>query len=113
MKVQYLEIVTPDVDATCQAYACGDIVFGDPVEVLGKARTAPLSDGSMIGIRAPMRETEEPISRAYLLVDDIESTLQQVIEAGGEVAHPPLELPGYGTFAIYLLGGVQHGLWQL
>jgi len=29
------------------------------------------------------------------------------------VAHPPLKIPGKGTFAIYILGGVDHGLWQL
>jgi hypothetical protein len=33
--------------------------------------------------------------------------------AGGVVAHPPLEIPGHGTFAIYFHGDVQHGLWQL
>ena len=37
----------------------------------------------------------------------------RVLEAGGEVAHPPLEIPGHGTFAIYLQGGNDHGLWQL
>ena len=30
-----------------------------------------------------------------------------------EIAHPPMELPGYGTFAIYIQGGIQFGLWQL
>ncbi|MHB1193997.1 MAG: hypothetical protein ACYC6F_13225 [Longimicrobiales bacterium] len=33
--------------------------------------------------------------------------------AGSEVAHPPTEIPGHGTFAIYIQGGVHHGLWQL
>ncbi|MFP3940125.1 MAG: hypothetical protein ACLF0P_07455 [Thermoanaerobaculia bacterium] len=33
--------------------------------------------------------------------------------AGGEVAVPPTEIPGHGTFAIYFLGGIQHGLWEL
>lgn len=33
-------------------------------------------------------------------------------EGGAELAHPPLEIPGHGTFAIYFQGGVQHGLWQ-
>ena len=46
MKVQYLEIVTKDVDAVCAAYAA-------------------------------------------------------------------LKIPRHGTFAIYFLGGNQHGLWQL
>jgi len=34
------------------------------------------------------------------------------VKAGGVVAHPALELPGLGTFGIYILGGVHHGLWQ-
>jgi hypothetical protein len=34
------------------------------------------------------------------------------LNAGGELAHPPLEIPGHGTFAIYLQGGIDHGLWQ-
>ena len=34
-------------------------------------------------------------------------------EKGLADAHPPLEIPGHGTFAIYIQGGVHHGLWQL
>jgi hypothetical protein len=34
------------------------------------------------------------------------------VEQGGEIAHPPLALPGYGTFAIFIQGGLHHGLWQ-
>lgn len=113
MRVQYLEVVTPDVEATCASFSSRDVNFGDPVQVLGNARTASLPDGSMIGVRAPMSETEGPVSRAYLLVDDINVALEQAVKEGGEVAHPPLELPGFGTFAIYFLGGVQHGFWQL
>jgi hypothetical protein len=39
--------------------------------------------------------------------------LVAAIKAGGEVTHPPLQIPGHGTFAIYIHGGVHHGLWQL
>jgi hypothetical protein len=28
------------------------------------------------------------------------------------MAHPPKEIPGHGTFAIYIQGGIHHGLWQ-
>lgn len=31
---------------------------------------------------------------------------------GARFAHPPMEIPGHGTFAIYIQGGVHHGLWQ-
>ncbi len=33
-------------------------------------------------------------------------------QAGGEFAMRTTEIPGHGKFAIYILGGVQHGLWQ-
>ena len=66
----------------------------------------------MVGVRAPMHETEEPVVRPYWLVDDIEAAVAAAVEAGGKVAHPPMEIPGHGTFAIYIQGGVHHGLWQ-
>jgi hypothetical protein len=50
--------------------------------------------------------------RPYLLVDDVEAAAAAAVEAGGEIAHPPMELPGHGTFAIFIQGGIHHGLWQ-
>ena len=114
MKIQYLEIVTRDVDAVCAAYSSANRVrFGDPDAGLGNARTAPLAGGGLVGVRAPLRETEEPVVRPYWLVDDIAAAVAAAVRAGGEVAHPPMEIPGHGTFAIYLQGGNDHGLWQL
>lgn len=112
MKTQYLEVVTPDVDAVCDAYAATGADFNEVVQALGNARVASLPDGSMIGVRAPMAESETPVARPYLLVSDIHSALARVEQAGGQIAHPPMELPGLGTFAIYMLGDVQHGFWQ-
>ena len=113
MQTRYLEIVTPDVDAVCAAYeAAHGVRFADPEPALGNARTAPLGDGGRIGVRAPMSEVETPIVRPYLLVDDIEAAVKSAADAGAEIAHPPMELPGQGTFAIVIHGGVQHGLWQ-
>ena len=54
MQIQYLEIVTPDVEATCAAY---EKLHG-------------------VSFRAPM------------------------------------EIPGHRKFAIYIQGGIHHGLWQ-
>lgn len=114
MKVQYLEIVTKEVDAVCAAYAAAHKAqFSPPVAELGNARTATLADGTLVGVRAPLRETEEPVVRPYWLVDDIEASVAAVVKAGGQIAHPPMEIPGHGTFAIYFLGGNDHGLWQL
>lgn len=113
MRIHYLEIVTEDVDAMCAVYAAANgLEFGEPDPGLGNARTAPLPDGGMVGVRAPLRANEEPVVRPYWLVDDIEAALEAAVEAGAEVAHPPLEIPGHGTFAIYFAGGVQHGLWE-
>jgi predicted enzyme related to lactoylglutathione lyase len=113
MKVQYLEIVASDVDAVCAAYeAAHGVTFGAPDPGLGNARTAALPGGASIGVRGPLSDTEEPVVRPYWLVDDIEAALAAAVARGATVAHPPLELPGKGTFAIYVSGGVQHGLWR-
>ncbi|MFK7960931.1 MAG: VOC family protein [Phycisphaerales bacterium] len=113
MRVQYLEIVTPAVADTCKALAASqNVVFSEPIATLGNARTATLKDGGRIGVRAPMRPTEKPVVRPYLLVDDIEAAVEAARSAGGQVALPPTEIPGQGTFSIYLLGGIEHGLWQ-
>ena len=114
MLVQYLEIVSPDVDATCAALErVHGVSFGDAEAGLGNARTAALSNGGRIGVRAPMAEHESSVVRPYLLVDDIESAVKAAAAAGAEIAMSATEVPGHGTFAIYILGGVQHGLWQL
>lgn len=113
VQIHYLEIVTPDVDEVCSTYAeLHGVRFSEPDPLLGNARTAALADGGKIGIRAPMHETEEPVVRPYLLVDDIESAVKSAAENGSEIAHPPLELPGLGIFAIYIQGGIHHGIWQ-
>tara|TARA_R110002096_G_scaffold61596_1_gene153092 strand:+ start:1171 stop:1515 length:345 start_codon:yes stop_codon:yes gene_type:complete len=114
MQVHYLEVVTKDVDAVCAGYsAANGMQFGAPVAGLGNARTAALPGGGVVGVRAPMRESEESVVRPYWLVDDIQSAVAAAQASGGVVAHPPMEIPGHGTFAIYIQGGVEHGLWQL
>ena len=113
MTVYYLEIVTKDVDSVCAIYAAAHgAQFSEPDAGLGYARTAALSGGGLVGVRAPLRETEEPVVRPYWLVEDIEAAIAAAVAAGGEVAHPPLEIPGHGTFAIYFKGGIEHGLWE-
>ena len=114
MRVQYLEVETREVDAVCAAYASAlDVQFGEPDAGLGGARTARVEGGGLVGVRAPLRETEEPVVRPYWLVADIDAALAAAVHAGGEIALPPMEIPGHGTCAIYLQGGNDHGLWQL
>lgn len=113
MHVYYLEIVTKEVDAVCAAYtAANDVHFGEPVEELGGARTAAMTGGGLLGVRQPMHETEDPVVRPYWLVEDVVAAVARAVKAGAEVAHPPMEIPGHGSFAIYIQGGIHHGLWQ-
>lgn len=114
MQVHYLEIVTTEVDAVCATYErLHGVTFGAGDAGLGNARTAPLPGGGLLGVRAPMHETEMPVVRPYLLVDDVDAAAKAAAEAGGEIAHRPMEIPGHGKFAIFIQGGIHHGLWQV
>lgn len=113
VQLHYLEIVTPDVDAACRLMeAQHGVTFSEPVAEFGNARTATLQGGALLGVRAPMHEAETPVVRPYRLVDDIAAATQAAEEAGAEIAMPPTEIPGRGSFAIYFQDGIQHGLWQ-
>ncbi|MFK7767841.1 MAG: hypothetical protein AB8B55_11510 [Mariniblastus sp.] len=113
MQIQYLEIVTTEVDAICQTYSqLHSVTFGDADPNLGGARTAKLASGGMLGVRAPMRDTEKPVVRPYFLVPDIQATVDAAAKAGAEVAIPPMEIPTHGTFAIVVQGGIESGFWQ-
>lgn len=114
MQIQYLEIVTTDVNAVCATYSqLYGVAFGDGDQDLGGARTAKLANGGMLGVRAPMRDTEKPVVRPYLLVRDIQAAVDAAADSGVEVALPPMEIAGHGTCAIVIQGGIEFGLWQL
>lgn len=113
LQIDYLEIVAADRDATCDLLeAVHGVTFGEPIAEFGNARTADLEGGGRLAVRGPLRPDEEPVVRPYLLVEDIEAAVEAAEAAGGQIAIPPLEIPGQGTFAIYLFGGIEHGLWQ-
>jgi predicted enzyme related to lactoylglutathione lyase len=112
-QVHYLEIVCADVAAQCAALErVHGLSFGAPVADLGQARVAEAPDGSLVGVRAPLAAHEQPIVRTYLAVDDIKKAVAEAEAAGGAVAYPPTRQGETGTWAIYVLGDVQIGLWQ-
>lgn len=114
MKVHYLEIVASDIDAVCASYeAVHGVQFNSPDALLGNARTAILPNGTTLGVRGAMSEEEPLVVRPYYLVDDIDKALVAVQACGAGIAHPVLEIPGKGKFAIYTQGMIHHGLWQL
>ena len=114
MKIHYLEIVASDIDAVCRSYeSAHKVSFTQANNSLGGARTCTLPDGSIVGVRGPLSDTEVPVIRPYWLVDEIEVAVKAIEEQGAEILHPPLEIPGKGTFAIYSIGSIQQGFWQL
>ncbi|CAB9518687.1 expressed unknown protein [Seminavis robusta] len=113
MKIEYLEMVTPDVDALCKIQATiHGIEFGDPVPNLGNARTAKMANGGVIGIRGPMRPDESPVTRSYMLVQDLPKAMAAAKEVGAEIAIESMDLPGHGKIGMFIQGGIECGLWQ-
>jgi len=112
--VYYLEIVTTEVRATSDFYANAyGWRFEAEAPELGNALVATLPDGSLCGIRAPMHDQEKPIVRTYLRVADIDTAVKRASQLGATVALEPMEIPGRGRVAIYFLGGIEQGLWQV
>ena len=113
MNIHYLEIVTNDVDSLCAAYErIHALSFGPEDPDLGQARVAVRPDGSLVGIRKPLAEHEQPTTRTYLTVADIQKAVKEAEEVGAVIAYPPTRQGERGTFAIFIHGGVEHGLWQ-
>lgn len=98
MRIHYMEIVCRDVAAQCAALErVHGLSFGPPVADLGGARVANAAGGSLIGVRAPLAEHEQPIIRTYLEVDDIAKAVKEAEAAGGVVAYPPTKQGDTGT----------------
>ena len=113
MQVHYVEIVTTDVAQTCSALEkVHGVSFGEPNPDLGNARVAESPNGSHIAVRAPLADHETPIVRTYFAVDNIAEAVKAAEEAGAMVAYPPTRQGDTGTWAIYILDGIQYGLWQ-
>jgi hypothetical protein len=113
MGVHYLEIVTHDVDGLVGLYQrIHGLSFGPPDPDLGQARAATQADGTVIGIRKPLAEHEQPIVRTYLEVKGIQQATNEAEESGATLAYPPTRQADHGTFAIVIQGDVEHGLWQ-
>jgi len=114
MSVHYLEIVTGDIDAVRQTYErIHGLTFAPAEPALGQARVASLPDGGLLGIRAPLTDVEHPIVRFYVRVDDVDKAAREAAASGATVALPPTPLEGHGQIAIFIQGGIEHGVWQV
>lgn len=112
--VCYVEMVSADVDAArrlCEkAYGWR---FGEPDEALGGAYVATLPSGARFAIRTPMHEMETPLVRTYVRVADVDAAVRDAEALGAEVVLPPVALPENGRIAIFVVGEVEQGVWQL
>jgi len=112
--VYYVEIVTPDVKGACDLYKESyGWDFKPMTPELGNACVADLADGSLFGIRAPMHSSEKPIVRNYLRVTDLQACVEKAASLGAHILLDHMEIPGRGTIAIYEIGGIEQGLWQI
>ena len=113
-EIYYLEIVTPDIEAARDLYVrAHGWEFGELVPELGSAFVAQLPSGALCGIRAPMHEQELPTLRTYIRVIDLAASVATAQAQGATILLPDMEIPGRGRIAIYQVGGVEQGIWQL
>ena len=113
MKTHYVEIVSDSVDSQLEVLEqVHGLSFGPEDQDLGLARVAKTASGMLIGVRAPLAEHEQPITRVYFEVDDITKAVEAAEAAGALIAYPPTRQGETGTWAIYILDGIQYGLWQ-
>ena len=113
MKVHYVEIVSETVYKQCKSMErVHGVSFGPEDQDLGQAKVAETASGILIGVRAPLAEHEQPIVRVYYAVDDITKAVEAAESSGAVIAYPPTKQGETGTWAIYILDGIQYGLWQ-
>ena len=114
MKIHYLEIVCPNPKETAESLGIvHGAEFAGPVGHFGNAYIMTRQDGSRIGVRAPMHESETPVTRPYILCSNVKAAVEALEARGVIIMHPPLEIPGEGTFAIYMENDIQYGLWEV
>ena len=111
--VCYVEVVTPDAAAARAFFeAAHGWRFEEAGAELGGSHVATLPGGARLAVRAPMRDTEKPLTRAYVRVADAKAAVERAEALGAKVGLPPTDLPGHGRIAIYFMGGVELGVWE-
>ncbi|MFT7579053.1 MAG: putative enzyme related to lactoylglutathione lyase [Myxococcota bacterium] len=114
VNVHYLENVTPDVEESCEVFSRSlGLDFGLPDVELGNARVATMANGSTMGIRAPLSDSEGPLSRTYLRVEDLDAATESARAGGAKVALAGMTLGSNGRISIIVQGGVEVGFWEL
>ena len=113
MQLHYLEFVSHYILAQSAALESAQgLSFGPPNPDKTHARHALSEVVTRVGVRAPQADHEQTFNRPYFAVDDIVQAVAKVEAEGATVAYPPTRQGDTGTWAIYLVGDLQIGLWQ-
>ena len=73
----------------------------NPYWVVETGDEGPGINGGLLPRRGPAPAPDNPVSASVLTVDvaDVDATVRQVLDAGGDVALPKMPLPGMGWLA--------------
>lgn len=100
----WFELMTTDVEGAKLYYSD---LFGWEYEEMpmesGDSYTIIKVDGEAVaGIMAQPEECRgmPPSWDIYITVDDVDATVKQVVELGGQVLRPPFDIPEVGRFAV-------------
>lgn len=113
--VHYIEYVVKDPEKLVRAFENQHgWRFAQAPELAG-SWVADLPGGGLCGIRGPMNEDEERglVVRTYMRVADLDRAVATARDNGATIALPSMDVGKYGTIAIYVIEGVQQGLWQV
>lgn len=113
--VAFFEIGSADHERAQKFYAelFGWQVAADPAMGGYALVDTAAGDGAIGGGIGPLAEGEQPGTRIYVKVDDLDSYLKRAEQLGGTRLVPPTDLPGeYGRFALFAdPDGTPVGLW--
>lgn len=114
--IAHTEVVTANVAGTKAFY---ERTFGWKFQNLGpdmgNYEMATLPNGMTYGLRAPQpgNAGDKPGVVNYTLVPDVKKAVADAKKHGAQVMLEPQEVPGKGWFAICLVQGTPHGVWQV
>ena len=116
----WYELITSDVDAAQAFYAP---LLGWAIRSAGMAdmdyRLAASPESDVAGImRSPPESPMPPAWLGYIGVDDVDAMVASIVEGGGAVHMPPMDVPGVGRMAFvgdpqgalfYVMKGAEEG----
>lgn len=110
----HFEVITTDVDGTRKFY---EKAFGWKFQTFGPEFgnyvMGELPNGTTCGIRLPeAAQGEQPGILNYVLVKDVKQAVKDAKGLGAKVVAEPMEVPGMGWLAVYLVHGVPNAVWE-